>query len=388
MKKILLITWDGAGNVAPMFAVAQRLVAAGHEVRLLGPLSLGMRARAIGCEFVAFTHHAEWTSMVNVDLADEFNILATELLCSAELGRDVAAELDRQPADIAVVDAMMLAAITAAQSRVPTVSLFHTAMAIFRGGPLFDLLLAYMSSLNEFRAELGQAAVAAFTEIHDACPLSLVGVAREFEPDFPRPANARYVGPILGGPGLGITRATTPLLYESGNGVLVSFSSSNQGQLDVVRRIALALVGASVETVITAGNAIDPDDIPSASNVHVSGYVPHEELLPSVAAVLSHGGLGTVMAALAHGLPVLCMPMGRDQFFNTAMVERLGVGQAIPLDASPEDIRIAVQTVLQDEGVRASAKRFSGVIAGYPGVEGVLHEIDQLGGAALIGEQP
>jgi len=180
-----------------MLALAERLVGAGHDVRLLGHLSLGARAEAVGCRFVPFTHHADWDSLVAVDLADEFNILARELLCNAELARDVLSELDRESADLAVVDAMLLAAVSSAQSRLPTVSLFHTAMAIFRGGPLFDLLSPYVPALNELRAEVGQGPVTSFTEIHDACPLALIAIPREFEPDFPRPANAHYVGPLL-----------------------------------------------------------------------------------------------------------------------------------------------------------------------------------------------
>lgn len=377
-KKVLLVTWDGAGNVAPMFAIAQGLVERGHEVRLLGPLSLRTRTQAIGCQFVPFTHHPEWNSMVTVDLADEFNILTRELFYNSDLGRDVVEELDREPADMAIVDAMLLVAVTAAQSRVRTAALFHTAMAIFRGGPLFDLLAPHLPLLNAFRAELGQPSVASFTEVHDACPISLVAVPREFEPDFPRPENARYVGPILGGPGLGIAQSATPQLGVTRDRVLVSFSSSNQEQLGAIRSVATALAGAPFEAVITTGNAIDPADVPSAPNVVVTGYVPHEELLSEVTAVVSHGGLGTSMAALARGLPVLCMPMGRDQGFNAAMVERLGVGRSITVDASAEEIRAAVQAVLEDEDLRAAAERFVGVIGNYRGLDGAVDEIEQM----------
>lgn len=376
-SKILLVTWDGAGNVAPMLAVAERLVRAGHRVRLLTHGSLRMRAEAIGCEVVPFRHDADRDSAVPVDLEDEFNVLARELLCNREIGREVVAELDREPADVAVVDAMLLAASSAAQSRVPTVNLFHTAMAIFRGGPLFDLLSPHVPALNEFRAEWGLPAVTSFTQIHDACPRSLIVDAREFEPDFPLPSNALFVGPILDGPGLGIAPTPAPPLHGGSNRVLVSFSSSFQDQSEVVRRIATALAETAVEAVITTGNAIDPAEIPSASNVHVSGYVPHDQLLSNVAAVLTHGGLGTVMAALARGLPMLCMPMGRDQFFNAAMVERLGVGRSLPTHATADEIRAAVQAVLEDEGMRAAAKRFSGVIASYPGLDAAVQEIER-----------
>ena len=59
-------------------------------------------------------------------------------------------------------------------------------------------------------------------------------------------------------------------------------------------------------------------------------FVPHGEVLPHASLVVTHAGMGTVMSALSHGVPLLCLPLGRDQFFNAAMVERLGAGRALP----------------------------------------------------------
>ena len=378
MKRILVVSWDGAGNVAPMLALASELVRAGHLVRMLGHHSLHLRAERVGCAFVGFTRLPDRDSVVPVDLGDEFTVLGDELLANPDVGREVLTELDRAPADLVIVDAMLLTALCAAQSRVPTISLFHTAMAIFRAGPLFDLLSPHVPALNTFRSDLGLAPVEAFTQIHDDCAVSLVADVREFEPDFPVPANARYLGPFLAGPGLGIQDASPPRLRGGGPGVLVSLSSSYQDQLEVVRRIAAALAQAPVEAVITTGNAIDPAEVAAAPTVHVAAYVPHEALLPDVEVVVTHGGLGTVMAALSHGLPVVCLPMGRDQFFNAAMVDRLGVGRVLAVEASAGQIREAVCAVLEDQQMRAAAREFASVIATYPGTAGAVREIEEL----------
>ena len=45
--------------------------------------------------------------------------------------------------------------------------------------------------------------------------------------------------------------------------------------------------------------------------------------MPGSAAVIGHGGLGTVLRALAHGVPQLLLPLGRDQAFNADQVERV-----------------------------------------------------------------
>jgi UDP:flavonoid glycosyltransferase YjiC (YdhE family) len=59
--------------------------------------------------------------------------------------------------------------------------------------------------------------------------------------------------------------------------------------------------------------------------------------------------------ALAHGIPQLLLPLGRDQPFNASRVEELDAGIALATDASPERIRIALQTLLDDVRFRAAA---------------------------------
>jgi UDP:flavonoid glycosyltransferase YjiC (YdhE family) len=70
--------------------------------------------------------------------------------------------------------------------------------------------------------------------------------------------------------------------------------------------------------------------------------------MPDCAAVVDHGGLGTVLRALAHGVPQLVLPLGRDQEFNASRAEALGAGIHLPADASPERIRTALETLLGD----------------------------------------
>src|SRR5262249_8715743 len=55
-KRYLLVSWDGGGNVPPELAIARRLVARGHSVRVLADPTIEAEARAHGCEFSAWTH--------------------------------------------------------------------------------------------------------------------------------------------------------------------------------------------------------------------------------------------------------------------------------------------------------------------------------------------
>jgi rhamnosyltransferase subunit B len=68
-----------------------------------------------------------------------------------------------------------------------------------------------------------------------------------------------------------------------------------------------------------------PDPLPAA--VLVADPLPFDRLLPRVAALVHHGGIGTTAAALAAGVPQLIAPFAFDQFDNAARIVRLGVGQ-------------------------------------------------------------
>jgi UDP:flavonoid glycosyltransferase YjiC (YdhE family) len=77
--------------------------------------------------------------------------------------------------------------------------------------------------------------------------------------------------------------------------------------------------------------------------------------MPGCPVVVNHGGLGTVLRALAHGVPQLLLPLGRDQAFNASRVEALHAGIQLPAQASPKQIQAALQTLIATPRFRAAA---------------------------------
>ena len=73
-----------------------------------------------------------------------------------------------------------------------------------------------------------------------------------------------------------------------------------------------------------------PETLPGSlpAEVWVADHLPFDHLLPQVAALVHHGGIGTTAAALAAGIPQLIAPFAFDQFDNAARVVRLGVGRS------------------------------------------------------------
>ena len=85
--------------------------------------------------------------------------------------------------------------------------------------------------------------------------------------------------------------------------------------------------------------------------------------MPTCAAAISHGGLGTTLRALAHGVPLLLLPLGRDQAFNAARVVEYGAGIQLAPDAGPAAVAGAVARLLDEPGFAAAAARAAARVA-------------------------
>jgi UDP:flavonoid glycosyltransferase YjiC (YdhE family) len=114
---------------------------------------------------------------------------------------------------------------------------------------------------------------------------------------------------------------------------------------------------------VTTGPAVDPAVIRAPRNVLVRRWVRHADVLASCSAVLTHGGHGTVIKALAAGVPLVIAPLGRDQPGNAARVVHAGAGLRVPRTASAATLQRAIGQVLDDHRYRAAARRMAAILA-------------------------
>jgi vancomycin aglycone glucosyltransferase len=126
-------------------------------------------------------------------------------------------------------------------------------------------------------------------------------------------------------------RGGSPPVYV-GFGSMVARPSFHIGQCVVHaarlagRRVIVAGGWASIERGL-----IESDDVLAVEDV------PHDKLLPRVAAAVHHGGAGTTTAALRAGIPQVIVPHMLDQFYWGHRVELLGIGpKALPVTALSE----------------------------------------------------
>ncbi len=125
------------------------------------------------------------------------------------------------------------------------------------------------------------------------------------------------------------------------------------------RRAIDALSVLPVRVLVTVGRDRDPADLgPVAANVHVARWIPQADVMPHAAAMICHGGSGTVNAALAAGVPMVVVPLFADQPHNARRVADIGAGIALEAD---DLVRLpdAVRGLFADRSYRDSAGRIA-----------------------------
>ena len=85
---------------------------------------------------------------------------------------------------------------------------------------------------------------------------------------------------------------------------------------------------------------------------------------------------------LAAGVPLVCLPMGRDQLDVAARVVHTGAGVRLDQGAPSDEIASAARRVLADESYRDAAQRIAGAIAEETAGDLAVEEIEAVLAAA------
>lgn len=135
-----------------------------------------------------------------------------------------------------------------------------------------------------------------------------------------------------------------------------------------------ALADLDCTVIATVGRDNDPAALaPLPDNAIVEQYVSQSFILPRADAVVAHGGSGSTLAALAHGLPTLLLPGGADQFDNAGQARSLGVARMLmPDELTADAAREAVVALLEEPSYRSAAQRLAAEIAAMPSPDEVV----------------
>jgi UDP:flavonoid glycosyltransferase YjiC (YdhE family) len=153
---------------------------------------------------------------------------------------------------------------------------------------------------------------------------------------------------------------------------------------ELARSVLDALQDLPISIAITTGPGTDPSILgPRPANVAAASFVPQALVMPLASAVVSHTGSGTMLGALASGLPQVCLPRGADQFANADRVQSVGAGiRLLPDEVDAERLRAAVTAVLDDPAYTRAATAMQSEIAAMPSAADVLDDLVSLAHSA------
>ncbi|HEV2759285.1 MAG TPA: glycosyltransferase [Acidimicrobiales bacterium] len=148
---------------------------------------------------------------------------------------------------------------------------------------------------------------------------------------------------------------------------------------DVFAAVLEGLRSEPVTVILTIGTDSDPHDFgPQPDHVHIERFIPQSLLLPYCDAVVNQGGTA-ILPILAHGLPLLVLPQGANQFHNAEACVAAGVGRRLlPGEVTPEAVRRDVGALLHDRGQRDAARRVQRELAEMPGPERGVELLERL----------
>jgi MGT family glycosyltransferase len=408
-RRYLMAMWDGGGNSPPQVGVGRRLVERGHQVHVLGDRALADEAEAAGCTFTPWRRGTERTEM---DVSDDTrNDWETEepldvvrrirdLLQSgtaAAFAADTAAAITTFQPDAVVPDSQLFGAMIAAEEAgLPVAALVPNLWMVPTPGTgdpgalkiINRVVKKGLPDLNAARAEHGLPPLADFYDQLLASDRILVLSSETLDAASPfLPGNVRYVGPILDDP-VWIEPWTSPWPESNKDPlVLVGFSTIYQNQGSLLQRVVDALSVMEVRAVVALGRALKDDALTATDNVAVARSVPHAELLKEASLVVSHCGHGTTIKTLAAGVPMVCIPMGRDQDATAACVVAQGAGVQLSPSASTTDIGAAIAEVFGNGEYKRNAIRMADVLAREHQPLDVVLELEQLIEATPPGAQ-
>jgi UDP:flavonoid glycosyltransferase YjiC (YdhE family) len=369
--RILVTFTGGRGHLEPLLPIAVAARVAGHAVAVAGRASVLPAAEALGFETFATgdrERQPERTPLLPVDLEKEERDLREGFAVhhAREHAPAVGAVCELWGPDVLVCDEVDFGSMVTAERR----GIPHASVVTLAAGSLLraDLLA---EPLDTVRAEHG---LPPDPELRmPSRHLVLSPVPPSFrDPAFPPPATLRAFR--SGEPARAAEATDPPTLY------FTLGTEFNLESGDLFERVLAGLGELPVEVVATVGSELDPAVLgPQPDTIRVERYVPQHSILPRASAVVCHGGSGSVLGALAHGVPLVLLPMGADQPQNADRCAALGVGIVLDvIAATPEDVRGAVSAVLSEPSYRAAAERIRDEIAALPGPEHAVALLERL----------
>lgn len=363
---LVIVAASGTGgDILPFIVLSQGLLDRGHRVLMLVPRFHEAIVLASGVPCRTFGTHHEWQALLNdPELWDErkgwgviwgglvphlgaIHQLIQELPASescavlshpilvpmAALARSIRPDLRIAAAYLAPSNLCSSHDMLAAGSlRIPAWVPVGLRKALWRLIHIGWIDPVTLPGLNAARGQMGLPAVTHFFEHVLKVPCASLGLFPSWyacvQADWPQPFSE---GDFVDAPVSGETALSPPLEEFLSDGTPPIVFTPGTGHQHAARYFSTALEAlkrlGQRGMFVTPHAAQLPDNLPST--VLWQAYVPFTSLLPRVAAVVHHGGVGTMAEAFRAGTPQLIVPFAYDQFDNGLRAKRLGVAEVL-----------------------------------------------------------
>jgi len=145
-------------------------------------------------------------------------------------------------------------------------------------------------------------------------------------------------------------------------------------------RFAVEALEPLATVIVTTGPNPPGAVAAGGDRLHVEAYLPQSQVLPRVDLLVSHGGAGTTLGSLVHGVPHLVVPrFAPSQLRNAERTEALGLGLAVPqAGMTAATLRAAAQDLLADHRYKEAAAATRAALDRLPDVESAVDLLESL----------
>lgn len=391
----VVVTIGSAGDLFPFMRVALALKESGHRVSMLGPeqhapfvAPTGLAFHGLPADAAVLDHPDLWHPTRGLSVVWRATRPAMALVPAfvAALPREERIVLLAHPLALPEADlcrarhpGLKVAAAWLAPSNLPTVHdpLLLGPWPVPRWVPLGarrwlwrrlgDALInpVALPDVNAARAAYGLGPIADLVDFMVKLPDLSVTLFPEWfaptQPDWPQPL-VRTGFPLYDpSPQAALSPEVARFLEEGTQPVVFTPGTGNRQAahyflcaLDACARLGQRAI------LLTPHREQLPARLPTPALWQ--DYVPLRALLPHVAALVHHGGIGTTAEALRAGTPQLLVPLAHDQFDNAARVRALGAGSSLrAARLSARRLEKSLAQVVGNKSVEDACRKLAGL---------------------------
>ena len=387
--KVLFTTHPAYGHFQPLLPLARALRSAGHDVRVAAserfqPVieAAGLKGIAAGLNWLeadksTVPDHLKPSpdSTLEEYFAQQFVAAPAELLA-----HDVVVRAGEWSPDLVVRERTEFGGAIAADALgIPSAAVQVASPSLITPA----VLAAVDAPYNAARAALGLSEDRGLRQLESRVVLSF-SPPELHAPGGPRPSQFLSFRPAPGDQApdsvlpdwaqrLGEDR---PLVYAT----LGTVFNNPSYELPFFPAVLGALRNEPVDLVVTVGPNVDPRLLgQQPDHVHIVSYLPQGVIVAKAAAIVCHGGFGTLVSAIVAGVPLVVVPFGADQFINAESVGRLAIGLVLEEEeADAERMRSAIRSVLDEPAWRQNIEQLRDAGERLPGLPEAVATLERL----------